>query len=344
MKPVLILKPVQSLTIRRDSRLFPFHMKAKQRKNIYFIFGNWVLGILVFSACQSTAPYDRGFVRVDLVGNGPQEGIINQIAIIEVAMKPIIRSRQDGNDTYIAWLNHNVSEMEICFSMMEMKPSLSSDELCQLTGAWMPFKEKQEFTVLVDWLGQRSYSIKAQFRNTNGAIVPVSPYPTFHPQISFVSSISGIFDSKTPIPLLPTQVREAVAATQTATASTQTAQETNATEQTVFAATHVTGSVTIPGGVNDGGGQTGASPGTTALFDVNFQATSPFAEIIDMRVSTSGTLEVVSWEPYQKQKTFTLEIPVANFFGLSIDVQYRDALGNISPVYHDSIVVEGWPP
>ena len=70
---------------------------------------------------------------------------------------------------------------------------------------------------------------------------------------------------------------------------------------------------------------------------------SPFAEVTEMRVTDGPNLESIAWEPFVPNKTFSLDIPVVNFFGLAIGVQYRDALGNISPIYSDSISVEGWP-
>lgn len=46
--------------------------------------------------------------------------------------------------------------------------------------------------------------------------------------------------------------------------------------------------------------------------------------------------------PFALARTFPIEIAI-NWVGHYVSVQYMDENGNVSPVYHDDISVEGHP-
>jgi hypothetical protein len=59
--------------------------------------------------------------------------------------------------------------------------------------------------------------------------------------------------------------------------------------------------------------------------------------------TTPIDLSTVAWEPFAAFKNFSYTIFAINWVGYYVDVQYRDAAGNISPVYCDDISIEGMP-
>jgi len=81
---------------------------------------------------------------------------------------------------------------------------------------------------------------------------------------------------------------------------------------------------------------------------VDFHSSSPFANISDMRLRSGNRsfseaeLSEEPWMAFELSKTFSGEFPV-NWSGFFITVQYRDAQGNLSPVYYDDISIEGFP-
>jgi hypothetical protein len=84
--------------------------------------------------------------------------------------------------------------------------------------------------------------------------------------------------------------------------------------------------------------------------NVHFAAQSPFGRVIEMRVKTGGNIldasemEAVPWEPFVDDKVYEYEIFAANWIGWWVNVQFRDAEGNLSPVIQDDISIEGYPP
>jgi hypothetical protein len=90
----------------------------------------------------------------------------------------------------------------------------------------------------------------------------------------------------------------------------------------------------------------GGSPGSTVDVRVAFWATSSYAGVTEMRVRTGGTwfteeeMEDAPWEPYVEGRIFPVTIAI-NWTGFYVSVQYRDDLGNVSPVFTDDISVEG---
>jgi hypothetical protein len=107
----------------------------------------------------------------------------------------------------------------------------------------------------------------------------------------------------------------------------------------------VQGAVIIEGGRCCVGG----TAGDTIQLAVGFRASSPIAEVVEMRVRIGnmpyGEREMtqVEWEPFVRQMRFPVRVGL-NWVGLYVSVQYRDAQGNVSQVYFDDISVEGMPP
>jgi len=89
--------------------------------------------------------------------------------------------------------------------------------------------------------------------------------------------------------------------------------------------------------------------GNTVEVQAAFAATSPFAEVSEMRVlarATPANLEDfadVGWEQFQPSKTF-LAVAAMNWLGFYVSVQYRDSLGHLSPVFVDDVSIEGFIP
>lgn len=116
--------------------------------------------------------------------------------------------------------------------------------------------------------------------------------------------------------------------------------------QTAVAATHVAyplkGSVRIQAGRMIGGIERKPMD-----IPVEFQATSPFAPVTEMRVANEcvekDQMDSLAWGPYAPRKIFSYTPPGFNFFWFKVAVQFRDAKGNLSPIYCDAITVEGMP-
>ncbi len=94
----------------------------------------------------------------------------------------------------------------------------------------------------------------------------------------------------------------------------------------------------------------GAAAGETLELKARFEASSPFGEVTHMRVhSGSGSQRVnqvpasVPWEPFTEARTFTVEVAL-NWTGFFVTAQFRDELGNLSPLISDDISIEGMPP
>jgi hypothetical protein len=105
------------------------------------------------------------------------------------------------------------------------------------------------------------------------------------------------------------------------------------------AMTVVTGGVLI----EDGQSAMGSTPGETIQATVTFTAASSAAPVSEMRVSLGcdeGLLAAASWESFVSQKDYPVQV-FLGWVGWSVSVQYRDANGNISPMYCDDINVEG---
>lgn len=76
---------------------------------------------------------------------------------------------------------------------------------------------------------------------------------------------------------------------------------------------------------------------------VTYAASSTAGEVTDMRIARTRDEEAIreaEWEPFVDKKTYKITL-MLNFYGLIECVQYRDELGNLSPVYCDDVNVEG---
>jgi hypothetical protein len=83
--------------------------------------------------------------------------------------------------------------------------------------------------------------------------------------------------------------------------------------------------------------------------NVVFEASGPVTEVTEMRVRV-GTVQFeesdmaeTEWLPFESLKAYPVPV-VVNWTSFYVSVQYRDAQGNVSPVYHDDIWVEGHLP
>ena len=81
---------------------------------------------------------------------------------------------------------------------------------------------------------------------------------------------------------------------------------------------------------------------------VDFEAASPLGEVTEMRMRlanvtfTEEDLAEAEWEPFVNTKRLPVNVAL-NWVNYFVTVQYRDAAGNLSPVYSDEIAVEGSP-
>ncbi len=109
-------------------------------------------------------------------------------------------------------------------------------------------------------------------------------------------------------------------------------------------ASPVTGSVLVEGGNS----MTGGVAGEIIDMSVTFTASSAAGRVTDMRVDAGAAgcaqeaMESYPWEPFEAEKVYTTTAFI-NFQGWYVNVQYRDAQGNVSPVYCDDISIEGMP-
>lgn len=213
------------------------------------------------------------------------------------------------------WENAGITAMQFCVEIK--KP-------CAPTGEWIPFQPEWQTTIDVDWLGERTYWLGAQFRDANGKIIrsynpsnPPSQLESGATQIIIHSTI----DARTPMAAQPAFAQTAVAATR--------------------AAYPVTGSLVLQNGMCCAGGKVGTVIEITAAFD----ATSPETNVTQMRLlnhcGAQSEMNTAPWEPFVKQKTFPYKITVPNWVGWYLAVQYRDANGNLSPIYCEDISIEG---
>ena len=92
----------------------------------------------------------------------------------------------------------------------------------------------------------------------------------------------------------------------------------------------------------------GGIAGQVVQVRADFQASSPVAEVTEMRVRPGSQfydeqeMHAAPWEPFKNQEKFPVPVAV-NWVGFYVSIQYRDALGNLSPVYHDDVSIEGMP-
>ncbi len=241
-------------------------------------------------------------------------------AILNLTFEPVIQSvtrRSDGSILAVSqqlWPNAPVAEMKYC---------IAPNTPCTPEDTWMPFVTKMQAEVAVNWVGERDLWVVAQFRDASGGAIPgIDENQGAGPQARANTRLLGIIDERTPDAAQAPSVQTLIAKTRVAFP--------------------VKGSVEIAGGKCCVGGKVG----TKVDIPVKFDAQSPAGQVTEMRVSNQCPREgeglTATWEPFTAQKTYNTTTAI-NFVGWYIAVQYRDARGNLSPVYCDDISVEGSP-
>jgi hypothetical protein len=215
------------------------------------------------------------------------------------------------------WENANVTQMRVCFQI---------EKACEPTDAWIDFKSDWNVNFDTAWLGERAVWIGAQFRDANGNLisVPGENDPTSVQEIGKTQVIlKSVLDARTPLASQPAFAQTAVAATRVAFP--------------------VTGSLVLQNGLCCAGGKVG----TTIQINATFEAASPATPVTQMRLmnrcATLAEMNTASWEPFVAQKSFHSQVSAPNWVGWQLAVQYRDANGNLSPVYCDDLSIEGMP-
>ncbi len=225
-----------------------------------------------------------------------------------------------GADMYsstLAWKDHPVREMQFCLSL---------DKMCEPPGKWDPFQPSVGQFLTVDWVGPRTYTIAATFRDANGAVIKSVHsgygYTNAKDVTRYQNTLTSLVNTATPIAQQPPFVRTALAATQKAFP--------------------VTGSVLIEGGRSAAGG----TAGSQISLKVQLAASSPAGKVTEMRVQTTGGCNqptlTAAWEPFTPEKTFTTTLAL-NWVGFYVAAQFRDDNSHLSPVYCDDISLEGMP-
>lgn len=98
--------------------------------------------------------------------------------------------------------------------------------------------------------------------------------------------------------------------------------------------------------IEDGRCCAGGPAGEVLPITISLEASSPLAEVTEMRLAYGSrplneeTLAAVPWEPFATEKEVAITAPLNWSTGYA-SVQFRDAQGNLSLVYHDEIAVEG---
>lgn len=309
------------------------------------MFTRWiglVVWMLVTSGCATT-PLEptrmiinptptRGIVstsesrqRVEITIFGEQgagavtTGVGNAV-MVRIAFRPtkqVVTQMNDGTSSEYGtgWSNHTIKEMRYCTGV---------GQTCALPNEWKPFMEEIRVQVAVNWIGLHDYGVTAQFRDVRGNLVPAG--------INLAESannwmpITGVIDDKTPIASQPPTIQTIIAQ---ARATFPVSGKIQVGEQSV----------------------TGGKAGSSLTVKVKFEATSPLAEIKEMRVKQSSMgrcltpeeMNDAKWEPFVAERMFPVtNIPI-NWSSFKLHVQYRDVKGNVSPVYCGEVAIEGMP-
>lgn len=252
-------------------------------------------------------------------GAGAVTASIGSNVNIRIAFRPYKRVeelRSDGsmNRYETDWTNHNVTEMRYCVGV---------GQTCSLPNDWKPFANEVRFPIAVRWIGANDYGVTAQFRTASNEIIPVG-FNALDVGSAWMS-ITGVIDDKTPIASQPPAIQTIIAQARSA--------------------------FPVSGKIQVGEQSTmGGKAGTTLNIKVKFEATSPQANVTEMRVKpspmgrclTPEEMNDAPWEKFVAEKTYTYSPPI-NWSTFKLHVQYRDAQGNLSPVYCGEVAVEGNP-
>jgi hypothetical protein len=184
-----------------------------------------------------------------------------------------------------------------------------------------------------------------------GCNLPTAAQPVVTPSVILTLPASATLPfTFTPMPTFtPTFTSEAQLAPTTSSPSetpTWTVPVIPTTQQVVTPPTNsFQGSVLLQGGICCLGGVVG----TEVKLRKDFAAKSPFGSVTEMRLKegmfcfSEAEMADASWEPFSASVTEPFAITAINWVGHYLSVQYRDSLGNLSPVFCDDISVEGMP-
>jgi len=265
----------------------------------------------------TTGPTKAVVIRLSSASN---QVAPNDTVQLTIAFEPVIQTiqrRADGSPATISqmrWENSNIAQLRYCVAVRTP---------CELADTWQPFVPAAQATVTVDWVGTEPLWVVAEFRDANGSSIPgVREDSSVGTQARAFTSLTGMINSQTPDALQPPAIQTLLAPTRQAFP--------------------VTGSVKIANSPCCAGGKVGS----TVSLAVTFDAHSSQADVTDMRVAFAcprdGASLTTPWESFVQFKTYTATVAI-NFVGWDIAVQYRDAQGNLSPVYCDDISIEGSP-
>lgn len=219
--------------------------------------------------------------------------------------------RSDGKILSVSALPNpaiDIAQMRLC---------MGNESRCSDLGAWRSFEPSYATDIQVDWRGPRRLFLDAEFRDANGTTLLAYSGPFSKP-----GSVAQVEIKVNGIEKLPDPMLTSVAATRQAFP--------------------VTGSVLIENGREKAGGLV---PALTPLW-VQFQAVSPFGKVTEMRVGGANycfshtRLDNALWQPFVDARIYEVSHPIG-YMRWVIFVQYRDASGNLSPVYCDDISLDG---
>ncbi len=194
---------------------------------------------------------------------------------------------------------------------------------CTLPDQWAPFQNEQKKDLAVDWIGLSNVQVVAQFRDASGKIIPAG-YALADTATNSIP-VEGIVNDRTPVAAQPPAIQTTIAQAR--------------------AAFPVVGKIEV-----GQGSATGGKAGTIINVPVKFEASSSTGAVTEMRAKTSligrcltpSEMDDAQWEPFAPAKTYPYRIPL-NWSAFKLHIQYRDAQGNLSPVYCGEIAVEGQP-
>ncbi len=242
-----------------------------------------------------------------------------QLAVI-LRMDPVIQvveRRADGTVSttgYLPWTDHQVAQMQYC---------VTAGNPCEPSGQWAAFTGQVDAAVGITWLGPRKLWAVARFRDQAGnPVLGIDENQRTGALARDALNLIASVNPATPEAAQPPFVKTLVAATSVSFP--------------------VTGSVKIA----DGRCCLGGKAGSRIDIPVSFSASSPLAPVTGMRLAYSCPVEgeniQAPWEPFQAERTYATTAAI-NWTGWYIAVQYRDAKGNLSPVYCSDISIEGNP-
>ncbi len=230
-----------------------------------------------------------------------------------------VQRRQDGSLDFVSW------EIWKDSPAIQMRTCFSATGPCSLSDAWVPFQSQVSFDVAVDWLGAKTFYASTEFRTSTGEVIQAGELgqDKVSPSYFVSMTVTGVFPAAPGGSPMPPAVLTAQAATQ--------------------AASPLTGSIVIEDGRCCAGGVEGAQ----VPLHVRFQASSPAGPVTQMRIAGGNCQRdaaalAAPWEPVVSSKTYTVTLTL-NWTNFQLNVQYRDEVGNLSPVYCAAISLEGMP-